>query len=68
MVCFTADIPGSYVSMLVFAAYINAFMAVFNLIPFGILDGNKIFSFNKKLWALAFIPSAILTVFTYLHI
>ncbi len=62
------SIPSSYVSMLVFAAYINAFMAVFNLIPFGILDGNKIFSFNKKLWALAFIPSAILTVFTYLHI
>ncbi len=57
-----------FVSMLFFAAYINAFMAVFNLIPFGILDGYKIFSFNKKLWALAFVPSVILTVFTYLLI
>lgn len=52
-----------FASMLSFAAYINAFMAVFNLIPFGILDGYKIYSFNKKLWALAFVPSLILTVF-----
>ncbi len=62
------SIPSTYTTMLIFASYINAFMAVFNLIPFGILDGYKIFSFNKKLWALAFIPSLILTVFTYLHI
>ena len=57
-----------FVSMLFFAAYINAFMAVFNLIPFGILDGYKIFSFNKKLWALAFVPSVILAVFTYFRV
>jgi Zn-dependent protease len=57
-----------FVSMLFFAAYINAFMAIFNLIPFGILDGYKIFSFNKKLWAFAFVPSAILTIFAYLNI
>ena len=62
-------LPSSlFVSMIYFAAYINAFMAVFNLIPFGILDGYKIFSFNKKLWALAFVPSAALAIFTYLHI
>src|SRR5208337_2948256 len=62
------SIPSTYANMLLFASYINAFMAVFNLIPFGILDGYKIFSFNKKLWAIVFIPSVILTVFTYLHI
>ena len=60
--------PSPYAVILFFAAYINAFMAVFNLIPFGILDGYKIFSFNKKLWALAFVPSAILAIFAYLHI
>ena len=54
-----------FTGMLLFAAYINAFMAVFNLIPFGILDGYKIFSFNKKLWALAFAPSVILTLAAY---
>ena len=60
--------PSAYGLMLFFAAYINAFMAVFNLIPFGILDGYKIFSFNKKIWALLFIPSAILAVVTFLYI
>jgi len=66
---FALALPSSlFVSMLFFAAYINAFMAVFNLIPFGILDGYKIFSFNKKLWAVAFVPSVILAIFTYLHI
>jgi len=58
----------SYVGMLFFAAYINAFMAIFNLIPFGILDGYKIFSFNKKAWALAFILSLVLTIITVIII
>ncbi len=62
---FALPVPGAYVFILAFAAYINAFMALFNLIPFGILDGYKIFSFNKKLWALAFVPSIVLTIFTY---
>ena len=50
-----------YTAMLFFAAYINSFMAIFNLIPFGVLDGYKIFLLNKKVWLLAFIPSAVLT-------
>jgi len=47
-----------------FLAYINSFMALFNLLPFGILDGYKIFMLNKKIWAAAFIPSLILVIFT----
>jgi Zn-dependent protease len=62
-------LPSSaYIGMLFFAAYINAFMAIFNLIPFGILDGYKIFSFNKKIWALAFTASLVLTIITVLHV
>jgi len=57
-----------YGGMLFFAAYINAFMAVFNLLPVGILDGFKIFTFNKKVWILAFIPAVLLAVLTYLLI
>ncbi len=53
--------------MLLFAAYINAFMALFNLIPFGVLDGFKIFSLNKKVWVAAFIPAVILTIFTFFY-
>ncbi len=41
-----------------YSAYINSFMAVFNLIPFGVFDGYKIFMINKKIWAVSFIPSA----------
>ena len=63
-----AFFPNTFAYLLFFAAYINAFMAVFNLIPFGILDGYKIFSFNKKLWALAFVPAVVLTIITFLYI
>jgi Zn-dependent protease len=60
---FTLPLSFDWGSMLLFAGYLNAFMAVFNLLPFGILDGYKIFSLNKKLWAAIFIPSAILALF-----
>jgi len=58
--------PSPYAAILFFAGYINAFMATFNLIPFGILDGYKIFSFNKTLWAISFSISAALAVIAYL--
>lgn len=51
-----------YTGVLFFAAYINSFMAVFNLIPFEVLDGYKLFLLNKKVWMTAFIPSVILAV------
>jgi Zn-dependent protease len=51
-----------YTGLLFFAAYINSFMAVFNLIPFGVLDGYKLFLLNKKAWVTAFIPSVVLAV------
>lgn len=51
---------------LFFSGYINAFMAAFNLIPFGVLDGFKVFNINKKIWAALFIPSAILAGFSFL--
>ncbi len=34
-------------------AYINTWLALFNLIPFGPLDGAKIFRWNKGLWLVA---------------
>ncbi len=46
-------------------AMFNAAIAVFNLIPFGILDGFKIYSWNKKIWALAFIGAVALAVPSY---
>jgi Zn-dependent protease len=46
-------------------AFINALLAVFNLIPFGILDGWKVFRWNKSFWAVAFVAAAALIVYTY---
>jgi Zn-dependent protease len=34
----------------VFIAFINAFLAFFNLLPFGPLDGMKVFSWRKEIW------------------
>ncbi len=33
------------------AAIVNSWLAIFNLIPFGPLDGAKIFSWNKLAWS-----------------
>lgn len=55
-----------YSGMFLFSAYINSFMALFNLIPFGVLDGYKIFSLNKAVWVAAFVPAVALTIITYL--
>ncbi|MDR0459838.1 MAG: hypothetical protein LBH62_00115 [Nitrososphaerota archaeon] len=51
-----------------FVGYINSIMAVLNLIPVSILDGYKIFSVDKKVWAAAFIPSVILAIYGILII
>ena len=37
-----------------FSVYVNAFLAVFNLLPFGPFDGRKILSWNKTYWGVAF--------------
>jgi Zn-dependent protease len=46
-------------------AFINALLAVFNLIPFGILDGLKVFKWNKTIWAVAFAAAIVLIAYTY---
>ena len=49
-------------------AWINAFIAIFNLIPFGLMDGLKVFWWSKIVWAIAFSASLILGVFTYVYL
>ena len=62
----TTSIP--YFVLFFWIASFNAFIAVFNLIPFGILDGYKIFNWNKKVWIIAFAAAAALTIYTYLFV
>ena len=46
-----------------FIAYINAFLALFNLIPLGPLDGWKIISWKKNIWLLLLMTSIGLIIF-----
>jgi Zn-dependent protease len=46
-------------------AAINAFMAIFNLIPFGAFDGLKIFRWNKMIWLALFSLAALVTMIAY---
>jgi len=50
----------SYVAW--FIAYINVFLGLFNLLPFGPLDGLKIFSWKKEVWGLLFVVGIALLI------
>jgi Zn-dependent protease len=54
---------GLITSIVFFVGYINAFLALFNLIPFGFFDGKKIFAWRKDIWAILIVLSIIL-IFT----
>lgn len=46
------------------AVYFNSFIALFNLIPVFVLDGRKVFAWNKRAWAAAFAASLIYFIIT----
>ena len=60
-----ALIPSVYSGSAFSAAFINGFMALFNLIPFGILDGFKVFQWSKIVWGIAFAASVALMIINY---
>ncbi len=53
---FLAGELGFYLAgILFFAAYINAFLGVFNMLPIPPLDGSKVFRWNVGIWAASII-------------
>jgi len=48
-----------------FICFINAFLALFNLLPFGPLDGTKIIRWNATVWVIMFIVAISIVVTIY---
>ncbi|MCW4023211.1 MAG: AN1-type zinc finger domain-containing protein [archaeon] len=48
-----------------FVAFINAFLATFNMIPFGVIDGLKVYKWNKIVWSIVFVAAIVLMALTY---
>ncbi len=48
-----------------FALFINLTLAAFNLLPFGPLDGKKIFDSNRMVWLLIGLPTILLALPVY---
>ena len=48
-----------------FVAFLNAFLATFNMIPFGVIDGLKVYKWNKIAWAVVFALAVVLMALTY---
>jgi Zn-dependent protease len=52
--------------LLMMLSTFNSVIAIFNLIPFGILDGYKIYHWNKLIWIAAFAIAVALAVPSFL--
>jgi len=59
---FTFIIPWSnpFFEVALFSAAFNAFIAALNLLPFGMLDGWKVFQWSRLIWVLAFLSAVAL--------
>ncbi|MCD7782063.1 MAG: site-2 protease family protein [Methanosphaera sp.] len=44
---------------------INSYLALFNMLPLLILDGVKVFRWNKLIWLVTFVISGLLTYMSY---
>ena len=48
--------------VLKYGVYVNAVIAVFNLLPFSALDGLKVFRWSKMVWVSVFVPSLAILI------
>jgi Zn-dependent protease len=57
---------GLWISVASFALFINLTLAAFNLLPFGPLDGAKVWRGSRAVWAIVAVPTIIIAVPVYL--
>jgi Zn-dependent protease len=57
---------GSYSPYFTIGASFNGWIAMFNLIPLGVLDGQKIFDWNKLVWGITMAAAMVLFIIGYL--
>ena len=56
-------VPSAFVGrMALYGVLINLFLAAFNMIPFGPLDGRTVISWSKLVFAVVFLGSVVMTV------
>lgn len=65
---FAQILQGSIAFIFDFGVIINSFIALFNLIPFGGLDGLKVFFWNRGIWGVVFSVSLILTIYSFVYL
>ncbi len=51
-----------------YAIFINLTLAAFNLLPFGPLDGAKVFGVSRAIWAIVAVPTILLALPVYFGI
>jgi Zn-dependent protease len=60
--------PMELLEALLAGSAINAFMALFNLIPFGVLDGLKVFRWNRQVWIVLLALAVLITGLSYMSL
>lgn len=57
----------SFAPVILSGAILGAWIAILNLIPYGIMDGAKVFWWNKIVWAVSFSVSLILLAAVWIY-
>jgi len=58
----------SFSGLFIFLSQINFYIATFNLIPFGPLDGGKVFAWNIRVFVAVFIVSLLGTILAFIYL